>query len=154
LNMTVREAREFFADQPRICRRLETMAKVGLGYLTLGQSTDTLSGGENQRVKLADELHKTGFVYILDEPTTGLHPADTAKLLDLLQQLVDAGNSAVVIEHNLDVIAAADWVIDLGPGSGSDGGRVIFEGTPAQLLECRGSFTAEALRREIAGSGS
>ena len=148
LNMTVREAREFFADQPRILRRLETMVKVGLGYLTLGQSTDTLSGGENQRVKLAEELHKTGHVYILDEPSTGLHPADTAKLLDLLQQLVDAGNTAVVIEHNLEVIAAADWIIDLGPGSGSDGGRVIFEGTPAQLLECRGSFTAEALRRE------
>ena len=148
LNMTVREALEFFADQPRIVRRLRAMADVGLGYLTLGQSTDTLSGGENQRVKLAEELHKSGHVYILDEPTAGLHAADTDKLLKLLQQLVDAGNTVVVVEHNLEVVAAADWLIDLGPGSGSDGGRVVFEGTPQQLLACPASFTAEALRNE------
>ena len=149
LRMTAREAREFFADQPRIVKRLQTLIDVGLGYLTLGQSTDTLSGGENQRVKLAEELHKSGHVYILDEPTNGLHPADTAKLLELLQSLVDAGNSAVVIEHNLEVIAAADWILDLGPGSGSDGGRVVFAGTPGELLRSPDSLTAEALRREI-----
>ena len=151
LGMTAREAMEFFADQPRIVKRLKAMTEVGLGYLTLGQSTDTLSGGENQRVKLAEELHKSGNVYILDEPTAGLHLADTAKLLELLQRLVDAGNSVVVIEHNLEVIAAADWIIDLGPGSGNDGGQVIFEGTPRQLLQCDHSYTAEALRAEIDG---
>ena len=125
------------------------MADVGLGYLTLGQSTDTLSGGENQRVKLAEELHKSGHVYILDEPTAGLHAADTALLLKLLQQMVAAGNTVVVVEHNLEVIAAADWLIDMGPGSGSDGGRIVFEGTPQQLLACPASFTADAIRNEV-----
>ncbi len=151
LGMTAREAMEFFADQPRIVKRLQAMVEVGLGYLTLGQSTDTLSGGENQRVKLAEELHKSGNAYILDEPTAGLHLADTAKLLELLQRLVDKGNSVIVIEHNLEVVAAADWLIDLGPGSGSDGGQVVFEGTPRQLLQCPHSHTADALRAEMAG---
>ena len=100
-------------------------------------------------MKLAEELHKSGQIYILDEPTTGLHPADTAKLLELLQSLVDAGNSVVVIEHDLEVIAAADWILDLGPGSGSDGGRIVFAGTPGDLLKSPDSLTAEALRREI-----
>ncbi len=150
LGMTAREAMEFFADQPRIVKRLQAMVEVGLGYLTLGQSTDTLSGGENQRVKLAEELHKSGNAYILDEPTAGLHLADTAKLLELLQRLVDAGNSVVVIEHNLDVIKVADHIIDLGPEGGDGGGRLVACGTPEEVAEVETSYTGQYIKKYLA----
>jgi excinuclease UvrABC ATPase subunit len=123
---------------------------VGLTYLTLGQPLSTLSGGERQRIKLATRLHRSGAVYVLDEPTTGLHMSDVDGLLGLLDRLVDTGNTVVVVEHNLDVVAHADWIIDLGPDGGRDGGRVIFEGTPQQLRTTHGSFTAEHLRRATA----
>jgi excinuclease ABC subunit A len=123
---------------------------VGLGYIHLGQSSTTLSGGEAQRIKLAKELCKrqTGRTfYVLDEPTTGLHFEDVRKLLEVLQRLVDLGNTVLVIEHNLDVIKSADWILDLGPDGGEDGGRVVATGTPEQLMRSRKSFTAEALRK-------
>jgi excinuclease ABC subunit A len=122
---------------------------VGLGYLQLGQPATTLSGGEAQRVKLAKELGRRGggrALYLLDEPTTGLHPADTARLLALLQRLVDAGNTVMVVEHNLDIIKGADWVVDLGPEGGMAGGRIIAEGTPEQVAATSGSYTGACLR--------
>ena len=131
--MSVEEAVEFFANVPRIARRLQALAEVGLGYIKLGQPATTLSGGEAQRVKLASELSKVATgktLYILDEPTTGLHFADIEKLLEMLQRLVDQGNTVVVIEHNLDVIKSADWIVDLGPEGGEEGGAVVAEGTP------------------------
>ena len=137
LDMTVEEALNLFADVPAAASRLQVMADVGLGYLQLGQPATTLSGGEAQRVKLAKELGRrnTGrTLYLLDEPTTGLHPADTEKLLVLLQKLVDAGNSVVVVEHNLDLIKCADWVIDLGPEGGAAGGQLLGEGTPEEII--------------------
>ncbi|MBM2842816.1 MAG: uvrA 3 [Anaerolineales bacterium] len=146
LEMTVLQALEHF-DQPEIQRTLLAMRDVGLDYLTLGQPLNTLSGGECQRIKLAGELHKQGSLYVLDEPTTGLHMADIGLLLGLLKRLVDAGNTVVVVEHNLHVIKNADWIIDLGPEGGSRGGQVIFEGTPRELLAAEGSYTAEYLRR-------
>ena len=149
LDMTVEEALDFFANVPRIRGRIQTLYDVGLGYIKLGQSSTTLSGGEAQRVKLATELSKrsTGkTLYILDEPTTGLHTHDVAKLLSILNRLADAGNTIVVIEHNLDVIKMADYVIDLGPDGGSGGGRVIAAGTPEQVAKSRVSYTAEFLR--------
>ena len=127
------------------------MSDVGLDYLTLGQPLSTLSGGECQRIKMASELHKKGNIYVLDEPTTGLHMSDTSHLLAMLDRLVDAGNTVIVIEHNLDVIRNADWIIDLGPEGGSKGGRIMFTGTPTDLLADPDSLTAEYLRR---GSGS
>jgi len=117
------------------------MADVGLGYVALGQELDTLSGGERQRLKLAIEMSGSTEVYVLDEPTTGLHMQDVDNLIGLLDRLVDSGRTVIVIEHNLDVVARADWVIDLGPGGGHDGGRVIFEGPPAELAKARGSLT-------------
>ncbi|KAF3468601.1 excinuclease ABC subunit UvrA [Streptomyces sp. Tu 3180] len=150
LGMTAGEALDFF-DDPGVRRRLRALRDVGLTYLTLGQPLSTLSGGERQRIKLATRLHRTGVVYVLDEPTTGLHMADVDGLVALLDRLVDAGNTVVVVEHALDVIARADWVIDLGPDGGRDGGRVIFEGTPEQLLAARESFTGEHLRRAVRG---
>ncbi|MFJ4535047.1 ATP-binding cassette domain-containing protein [Streptomyces tibetensis] len=148
LEMTAEQALGFF-DDPGVRRRLHALRDVGLTYLTLGRPLSTLSGGERQRIKLATRLHRTGAVYVLDEPTTGLHMADVEGLVALLDRLVDSGNTVVVVEHNLDVVARADWVIDLGPGGGRDGGGIVFEGTPRQLLEAEGSFTGEHLRRAV-----
>ncbi|QCD59496.1 ATP-binding cassette domain-containing protein [Streptomyces hawaiiensis] len=148
LEMTAEQALGFF-DDTGVRRRLRALRDVGLTYLTLGRPLSTLSGGERQRIKLATRLHRTGAVYVLDEPTTGLHMADVEGLIALLDRLVDTGNTVVVVEHNLDVIARADWVIDLGPGGGRDGGEIVFEGTPRQLIAAKGSFTGEHLRRAV-----
>ncbi|MFF3437261.1 hypothetical protein [Streptosporangium sp. NPDC002721] len=149
LEMTVDEAAEFFTE-PGPLRTLGTLREVGLGYLGLGQPLGSLSGGECQRIKLAGELHKKGSVYVMDEPTTGLHMSDVEHLIGIMDSLVDGGNTVIVIEHNLDVIKNADWVVDLGPDGGDRGGTVIFEGTPLRLLDERDSFTAEHLRRDLA----
>lgn len=150
LEMTVEEGLAFFADIPKIQRKLQTLYDVGLGYIKIGQSATTLSGGEAQRVKLATELSKrsTGkTIYILDEPTTGLHIADVHKLTEVLQKLVDAGNTVVVIEHNLDLIKTADYIIDLGPEGGDGGGRVVAKGTPEQVAKCEASYTGQYLKK-------
>ncbi len=157
LEMTAERALDFFErferfDDTAVRRRLGALRDVGLTYLTLGRSLSTLSGGERQRIKLATQLHRTGTTYVLDEPTTGLHLADVDGLLALLDRLVDAGNTVLVVEHNLDVVKHADWVIDLGPDGGKHGGRIVFEGTPSQLVEAEGSFTAEHLRGAL-GTG-
>jgi excinuclease ABC A subunit len=144
LAMTVSEALAFFTQKP-ILRKLEAMRDVGLDDLTLGQPLSTLSGGECQRIKLASELHKDGSVYVLDEPTTGLHMSDVGHLLGILDRLVDAGNTVIVIEHNMDVVRRADWVVDLGPEGGSKGGRVVFTGTPAALAGAKQSLTSRYL---------
>jgi excinuclease ABC subunit A len=152
LGMDVEEALEFFANVPRVKRILQTLADVGLGYVKLGQSATTLSGGEAQRVKLAKELARVSTgdtVYILDEPTTGLHFADIQKLLDVLHRLTDAGNTVIVIEHNLDVIKTADWVTDLGPEGGDDGGYIIAQGTPEEVAQVAGSHTGQFLARVL-----
>jgi excinuclease ABC A subunit len=148
LAMSVEEARDFFTEKP-VRAILDRLADVGLGYVSLGQELDTLSGGERQRLKLAIEMSGATEVYVLDEPTTGLHMADVDALIGLLDRLVDSGRTAIVIEHNLDVVARADWVIDLGPGGGHDGGTVIFEGPPAELVRAEGSLTGLHLRRRI-----
>ncbi|MGH9044319.1 MAG: excinuclease ABC subunit UvrA [Acidimicrobiales bacterium] len=153
LDMSCEEALGFFANQPPIVRHMQTLVDVGLGYIRLGQSAPTLSGGEAQRVKLASELSRrpTGHtLYILDEPTTGLHFEDTRRLLHVLERLVDQGNTVVVIEHNLDVVKTSDWIIDLGPEGGDLGGRVVAEGTPEQVAKTQGSYTAEVLRPLLA----
>jgi excinuclease ABC subunit A len=150
LKMTIEEAHKFFEDIPWLKDKLGILEEVGLGYLELGQSATTLSGGEAQRVKLAAELGKRDTrktLYLLDEPTTGLHFADIEQLLAVLQRLVDRGNTVVVIEHNLDVIKSADWVIDLGPEGGERGGEVVAQGTPEEVARVKGSFTAEYLRK-------
>ena len=157
LEMSVEEAVEAFAAVPRIHRRLQTLHDVGLDYVRLGQPATTLSGGEAQRVKLATELSKVATgrtLYVLDEPTTGLHFADIEKLLEVLQRLVDQGNTVVVIEHNLDVIKCADWVIDLGPEGGAAGGRLIAAGTPEEVAATPGSHTGEYLRPVLLGRAS
>ena len=149
LGMTVEQAREFFDAVPVVARKLQTLVDVGLSYITLGQSATTLSGGEAQRVKLALELSKrdTGrTLYILDEPTTGLHFQDIEMLLSVLQRLAANGNTIVVIEHNLDVIKAADWVVDLGPEGGDGGGRILVAGTPEQVVKCKASHTGRFLK--------
>ena len=149
LGMSVEEALRFFAKIPKLRRKLQTLHDVGLDYVKLGQPATTLSGGEAQRVKLAKELSKVATgrtLYILDEPTTGLHFADIEKLLEVLQRLVDAGNTVLVIEHNLDVIKQADWVIDLGPEGGEGGGELVAAGTPEQVAEVEESFTGRFLR--------
>ncbi len=154
LEMTVDEALEFFENQPRLRDKIQTLSLVGLGYIKLGQSSTTLSGGEAQRVKLATELsrHATGrTLYILDEPTTGLHIYDVQKLLDVLQKLVDVGNTVLVIEHNLDVIKTADHLIDLGPEGGDGGGRIVAQGTPEEVAACEASFTGQYLKRVLSG---
>ena len=146
------QAVEFFANLPHIQHKIKTLEEVGLGYITLGQQSTTLSGGEAQRVKLATELSKkdTGNTfYILDEPTTGLHFEDVRILLDVLNRLVDKGNSVLVIEHNMDIIKASDYIIDLGPEGGSRGGTIICEGNPREVMMNPKSITAEFLRKEI-----
>ncbi|MFF0739886.1 ATP-binding cassette domain-containing protein [Streptomyces sp. NPDC004111] len=148
LDLPVGRALEFF-DEPALVRRLETLHEVGLGYLTLGQPLGSLSGGERQRVKLATQLHRTGSVYVLDEPTTGLHMADVTGLVDLLDRLVDAGNSVICVEHDLDVVKRADWVIDLGPDGGKHGGELVFAGTPQELVRHETSCTGAYLRRDL-----
>ncbi len=152
LDMTVEEALDFFENVPRIKQKIQTLADVGLGYVKLGQPSTTLSGGEAQRVKLATELSKkaTGkTLYILDEPTTGLHIADVHKLVDILQRLVDTGNSIVVIEHNLDLIKTSDYIIDLGPEGGENGGTVIQVGTPEQIIKNEKSYTGQFLKKYL-----
>ena len=152
LNMTVEEALDFFNALPAIKKKLITLNDVGLGYITLGQSAITLSGGEAQRIKLAKELSKrsTGkTLFILDEPTTGLHFADIELLLKVLDRLKQQGNTIVVIEHNLDVIKTADWIIDLGPEGGSDGGNIVATGTPEDVAKVSGSFTGQFLKKML-----
>ena len=146
MDLTVREAVEFFREE-KIRQPLQSLLDVGLGYMTLGQPTSTLSGGETQRLKLASRLYEQGNIYILDEPSVGMHHRDIQNLLAILQKLVDRGNTVVIVEHRLELIAAADWVIDLGPEGGNRGGEVLFTGTPEQLLECGHSSTAKHLRR-------
>jgi len=149
LDLSVEEAKERFKNIPRIMDKLNTLDAVGLGYLKLGQAANTLSGGEAQRLKLSLELSKRGSgkaLYILDEPTTGLHWSDIQKLADLLFQLRDQGNTVIVIEHHLDFIRLADWIVDLGPGGGSEGGELVFEGTVDAIQKCRKSETGKALK--------
>jgi len=150
LAMRIEEALQFFANFPKIRQLLRALNDVGLGYVELGQSSTTLSGGEAQRVKLASELGKTATghtLYILDEPTTGLHFADIHSLLNVLNRLADMGNSIVIIEHNLDVIKCADWIIDLGPEGGDGGGRLIAEGRPDAVAKIKASYTGQFLAR-------
>jgi excinuclease UvrABC ATPase subunit len=153
LAMPVAEAREFFgagkARVPAAHAILGRLADVGLGYLSLGQPLTTLSGGERQRLKLATQMAEKGDIYVLDEPTSGLHLADVEQLLGLLDRLVDSGKSVIVIEHHQAVMAHADWIIDLGPGAGHDGGTVVFEGTPAELVAGRSTVTGEHLAAYI-----
>jgi excinuclease UvrABC ATPase subunit len=156
LAMSVTEAHGFFgageAHIPAAHTILGRLTDVGLGYLTLGQPLTTLSGGERQRLKLATQMAEKGDTYVLDEPTVGLHLADVEQLLGLLDRLVDSGKSVVVIEHNQAVMAHADWLIDLGPGAGHDGGRIVFEGTPADLVAARSTLTGEHLAAYV-GAG-
>ena len=154
LEMTIAEALDFFSAVPNVRAKLQTLNDVGLGYVHLGQPATTLSGGEAQRVKLSTELSRraTGrTLYVLDEPTTGLHFADVEKLLEVLHRLVDGGNTVLVIEHNLDVIKTADWIVDLGPEGGDRGGRIIAEGTPEKVAKVKESATAEYLARVLRG---
>jgi excinuclease ABC subunit A len=149
LNTTIEDALPILENIPQIKQKLQTLLDVGLGYIKIGQSSTTLSGGEAQRIKLAKELSKraTGkTIYILDEPTTGLHFADVHKLLDVLQRLVDTGNTVIVIEHNLDVIKSADYIIDLGPEGGANGGKVVAHGTPEEVARVKKSYTGQALK--------
>ena len=152
LDMTVEEAMNFFENIPSIYNKVKALYDVGLGYIKLGQSATTLSGGEAQRVKLATELAKRGTgktIYILDEPTTGLHMYDVKKLINILQRLVDAGNTVLVIEHNLDVIKSADYIIDLGPEGGDKGGEIVTVGTPEEVIKCEKSYTGKFLKPYI-----
>jgi excinuclease ABC subunit A len=150
--MTINKAVEYFANVPSIYHKIKTLQDVGLGYIKLGQQSTTLSGGEAQRVKLATELARrdTGkTLYILDEPTTGLHFEDVRVLLDVLNKLVDRGNTIIVIEHNLDVVKMADFIVDLGKEGGKAGGNIIFSGTPEKLTECSDSYTGKYLKAEL-----
>jgi excinuclease ABC subunit A len=152
LDLTVREALQFFSGSHKVLRRLQVLDEIGLGYIRLGQPATTLSGGEAQRVKIASHLVSAGgdrMLYILDEPTTGLHFDDIAKLLSAFRKLLDAGSTLVVIEHNLDVIKTADWVIDLGPDGGVAGGRLVAMGTPEHIAHCAGSHTGRYLRATL-----
>jgi excinuclease ABC subunit A len=153
LNMTISEATEFFKSIPKIYRKLQTIEDVGLGYITLGQQSTTLSGGEAQRIKLASELSKkdTGNTfYILDEPTTGLHFEDINVLLQVLNKLVDKGNTVLIIEHNMDVIKIADYIIDVGPEGGRGGGTIVASGAPEKVAKSKESYTASFLKKELA----
>lgn len=147
VSMTVEEALTFFEDT-KILNKIRPLKKVGLSYLTLGQALSTLSGGEIQRIKLAQALNQKGKIYILDEPTTGLHPSDVVKLMELFHSLVDQGNTVIIIEHNLDIIKQADWIIDIGPDGGKNGGELVFEGTPSELVNSANTHTADSLRAE------
>ena len=152
LDMTVEEGCVFFENIPNIYSKLLTLKHVGLGYIKIGQQATTLSGGEAQRIKLAKELSKrsTGrTLYILDEPTTGLHSHDIKKLLEILKAFVNTGNTVIVIEHNLDVIKTADWIVDMGPEGGSDGGKIIAEGPPEKIMQIEGSYTGKFLKNLI-----
>ena len=152
LAMTVDEAWKFFEGEANVHRALSVLREVGLGYLRLGQPATELSGGEAQRIKLATELQRVGradTLYILDEPTTGLHPADVERLLTQLQGLVDAGNSVIVVEHDMHVIAASDWIIDMGPGAGEEGGRVVASGPPDDVVRVKKSRTAPYLAKYL-----
>ena len=154
LEMQVEEATGFFENFTNIWTRLKALKDVGLGYMAIGQASNTLSGGEAQRIKLASELHRSGHahtVYILDEPTTGLHMADVRTLLTVLNRLADRGHSIIVIEHNLDVIKVADWVIDLGPEGGERGGRIVMEGRPEEVAQCEASYTGRFLKERLTG---
>jgi excinuclease ABC subunit A len=154
LDMTIEEAAAFFERIPQVSHRMNTLLSVGLGYIKLGQSALTLSGGEAQRVKLAFELAKraTGrTLYFMDEPTTGLHFVDVKQLMEVIQRLVETGNSVVMIEHNLDVIKQADWVIDLGPEGGDLGGQIVAEGSPERIAKARGSYTGKYLKDALKG---
>jgi excinuclease ABC subunit A len=153
LGLTVDTAYEFFADAAAVRRSLQMLREVGLGYLRLGQPATELSGGEAQRIKLATELQRAQrgpALYILDEPTTGLHPSDVAKLMTQFRALVQAGNTVVVVEHDMSVVAGSDWVIDVGPGAGDEGGRIVAAGPPAKLAQAKGSRTAPYLARHLA----
>lgn len=155
LAMTVEEALLFFTGTPKLQERLHLLSSIGLGYLRLGQSATTLSGGEAQRLKIAAELKDStakGILYIMDEPTTGLHFDDIKKLLAVLHKLVDAGNTLVIVEHNMDVIKSADWIIDLGPEGGAAGGQIVAEGRPEQVAKIPDSFTGQFLARALAGA--
>ena len=152
LELSIKESIEYFKNIPKICKKLQMLDEVGLGYLKLGQSATTLSGGEAQRVKLATELSKrsTGrTIYILDEPTTGLHFEDVRKLLEVLERLRDEGNTVIVIEHNLDMIKRADHILDLGPGGGVHGGKLVISGTPEKVAECKDSYTGISKRTSL-----
>jgi excinuclease ABC subunit A len=155
LNLTVDAAWEFFEDVPHVRRSLETLREVGLGYLRLGQPATELSGGEAQRIKLATELqraHREGTLYVLDEPTTGLHPADVERLMAQLERLVDLGATVIVVEHDMRVIAGSDWLIDLGPGGGDEGGQIVAQGRPEVVARVAASRTAHYLRRFFEGA--
>ena len=149
LNMSAAEAYEFFKDNRKLKKALGAMLEVGLPYLSLGQPLSTLSGGERQRVKLAKDLDKKGNIYVLDEPTTGLHASDVEKIMELLDGLVDLGNTVIVIEHNLDVMKQADWLINVGPDGGTAGGQVVFTGTPKEMIEHAHTITAEYLQKSL-----
>jgi excinuclease ABC subunit A len=152
LDLTVDQARSFFSGLANVERSLQTLHEVGLGYLRIGQPATELSGGEAQRVKLASELQRVQrghTLYVLDEPTTGLHPADVALLAEQLHRLVDAGNTVVVVEHDMDIIANADWIVDLGPGGGDEGGRVVVVGPPDHVARARGSRTSPYLAGKL-----
>ena len=152
LALTVEGAWEFFADAPNVCRSLKVLREVGLDYLRLGQPATEFSGGEAQRVKLAIELQRAqrgGALYVLDEPTTGLHPTDVERLLNQLQALVDSGNTVILVDHDMKLAAASDWVIDIGPGAGDEGGRIVAAGPPAKVASSRASRTAPYLRRAL-----
>ena len=152
LNMSVNDATDFFEHIPKIFRKLKTIRDVGLGYLTLGQQSTTLSGGEAQRIKLATEFSKrdTGnTLYVLDEPTTGLHFEDIRVLLGVIETLINKGNSVIIIEHNMDVIKKGDYIVDLGPEGGKNGGKIIFQGYINEFLKCNSSLTADFLKKEL-----
>jgi excinuclease ABC subunit A len=154
LGLTVDEALRFFEEDLQVSRSLDVLHQVGLGYLRLGQPATELSGGEAQRIKLATELQRSGkgnTLYVLDEPTTGLHPSDVEKLIVQLNKLVDAGNTVIVVEHDMQVVAGSDWVIDIGPGAGEEGGTIVVAGTPQEVARSRQSLTAPYLEKVLNG---
>ena len=148
LDMSVDEALSFFSSS-KICKQIKVLQDVGLGYLKIGQSLSSLSGGESQRLKIASELHKVGNIYVMDEPTTGLHMSDIFRLYNIIRSLVDKNNTVIVIEHNLDIIKYADWIIDMGPEGGRQGGEVLFQGIPEDLINIGASRTAQYLKNAI-----